>query len=37
MNREDLLNAYCAYIECLNGRDWSRLGDQVAEGVARNG
>ena len=37
MTREDLLDAYRAYIDCLNRRDWSRLGDHVAEDVARNG
>ena len=27
MDREELLERYRAYIDCLNRRDWSRLGD----------
>ena len=37
MTREELPSRYRGYIDCLNRRDWSRLGDFVAEGVRHNG
>ncbi|MER7585885.1 MULTISPECIES: ester cyclase [Bacteria] len=33
----DLRQAYRAYLDCLNARDWDRLGNYVDEGVTRNG
>jgi predicted ester cyclase len=37
MTKEELLERYRAYIDCLNRRDWSRLGDHVADKVGYNG
>lgn len=37
MTKDELSEKYQAYIDCLNRRDWSRLGDYVAEGVEHNG
>jgi predicted ester cyclase len=37
MTKQELLESYRAYIECLNRRDWSRLGDHVADEVRYNG
>ncbi len=37
MTKAELTQAYRAYIDCLNRRDWQRLGDHVADGVQRNG
>ncbi|MDQ0392660.1 ester cyclase [Labrys monachus] len=37
MTKEDLLAQYRGYIDCLNRRDWSRLGDYVADDARRNG
>lgn len=37
MTKEELLEGYRAYINCLNRRDWSRLGDHVADKVRYNG
>jgi predicted ester cyclase len=37
MTKEELLERYRAYINCLNRRDWSHLGDHVAEKVQYNG
>ena len=36
MNAVDLATVYRAYIACLNGRDWERLGDFVHDRVRRN-
>lgn len=33
----DLAALYRAYIDCLNRRDWARLGDFVAETARHNG
>lgn len=33
----DLAAAYRAYLDCLNARDWARLGDFVDADVRRNG
>ncbi len=33
----DLTALYRAYIDCLNARDWDRLGDFVAENAIHNG
>ena len=33
----DLAAAYRAYLDCLNARDWARLGDFVDAAVRRNG
>jgi predicted ester cyclase len=37
MDREELLERYRAYIDCLNRRDWSRLGDLVSDEARYNG
>ena len=37
MDREELLERYRAYIDCLNRRDWSRLGDLVSDEAQYNG
>ncbi len=37
MDREELLERYRAYIDCLNRRAWSRLGDIVSDKVRYNG
>jgi predicted ester cyclase len=37
MTKEDLAARYRAYIECLNRRDWPRLGNHVADEVRYNG
>lgn len=37
MTQEDLPSRYRGYIECLNQRDWSRLGNFVSEGTRYNG
>ena len=37
MNRDRLADTYRAYIDCLNARDWPRLGEFVAEGVRHDG
>ena len=36
MTQEDLPSRYRGYIECLNQRDWSRLGNFVSEGTRYN-
>jgi predicted ester cyclase len=33
----DLADIYRAYIACLNGQDWARLGEFVADDVSHNG
>ncbi|WP_026869718.1 ester cyclase [Inquilinus limosus] len=33
----DLSTLYRAYIDCLNRRDWTRLGDFVDDGARHNG
>ncbi|MGK9170553.1 ester cyclase [Inquilinus limosus] len=33
----DLSTLYRAYIDCLNRRDWARLGDFVDDGARHNG
>nr|WP_200840462.1 ester cyclase [Geminicoccus flavidas] len=37
MTKDELLEAYRAYIQCLNRRDWPRLGDHVADAARYNG
>jgi predicted ester cyclase len=37
MTKEVLRERYLGYIDCLNRRDWARLGDYVADEVRRNG
>ena len=37
VDREELLERYRAYIDCLNRRDWSRLGDFVSDEARYNG
>ena len=37
MTKEELLEQYRAYVDCLNRRDWSRLGDYVADKARHNG
>jgi predicted ester cyclase len=37
MDRDELLKRYRAYIDCLNRRDWSRLGDLVSDDARYNG
>lgn len=36
MTRDDLANAYRAYIACLNRQDWSALGQFVHDDVTHN-
>lgn len=36
MTKTDLVKRYRAYIDCLNRRDWSRLGDHVADNARYN-
>ncbi|WP_445680706.1 ester cyclase [Radicibacter daui] len=37
MTKDELSEKYRAYIDCLNRRDWSRLGDHVVESAEHNG
>jgi predicted ester cyclase len=37
MTKDELSEKYRAYIHCLNRRDWSRLGDHVADEARYNG
>jgi predicted ester cyclase len=37
MDKNELLERYRAYIDCLNRRDWSRLGDLVSDDARYNG
>ena len=37
MTKGELSSAYRAYIQCLNRRDWPRLGDHVADAAQYNG
>lgn len=37
MDKDELLERYRAYIDCLNRRDWSRLSDFVANDARYNG
>ena len=37
MTQEDLPSRYRGYIDCLNRRYWSRLGNFVSDGVRYNG
>jgi predicted ester cyclase len=37
VDKESLLERYRAYIDCLNRRDWSRLGDLVSDEARYNG
>ncbi|MCW6512895.1 ester cyclase [Lichenifustis flavocetrariae] len=37
MTKDELLDRYRAYIDCLNRRDWSRLGDHVGDKARHNG
>jgi predicted ester cyclase len=37
MTKDELSERYLAYIQCLNRRDWSRLGDHVADDARYNG
>ncbi|QHQ35972.1 ester cyclase [Algicella marina] len=37
MNRSDIAQRYRNYIACLNGQEWARLGDFVADDVSYNG
>jgi predicted ester cyclase len=37
MTKEELSERYRAYIQCLNRRDWSRLGDHVGDEARYNG
>jgi predicted ester cyclase len=37
VTRDDLANIYRAYIDCLNGQDWGKLGQFVHDGAAHNG
>lgn len=37
MTKDELVQAYRAYIDCLNRRDWPRLGEHVSENAQRNG
>ncbi|GAB0120027.1 ester cyclase [Acidisoma sp. 7E03] len=37
MDRDELLERYQTYIDCLNRRDWSRLGEFVSEDARHNG
>ncbi|KXF78435.1 ester cyclase [Paramesorhizobium deserti] len=37
MTRTDLSEVYRAYIACLNGQDWTRLGQFVDNEVSHNG
>ena len=37
MTQEDLPSRYRSYIDCLNRRDWSRLGNFVSDGARYNG
>jgi predicted ester cyclase len=37
LTREDIIQAYFSYIDCLNNQDWSNLHRYVAEEVAYNG
>ena len=37
MSRDALCEIYRAYIDCLNGQDWHRLGQFVDDRVAYNG
>lgn len=37
MRREDIVQAYFSYIDCLNCQDWSNLHRYVAEDVSYNG
>jgi predicted ester cyclase len=37
MKQEDLPSRYHGYIDCLNRRDWSHLGDFVSDAVCYNG
>jgi len=37
MDKDQLLERYRAYIDCLNRRGWSRLGDFVSKDARHNG
>lgn len=37
MTREEIIDAYLEYIECLNTQDWGKLQRHVAENVEYNG
>ncbi|MDO3638335.1 ester cyclase [Mycolicibacterium arseniciresistens] len=37
MSQDDLLNVYRAYLQCLNERQWPRLGEFVADQLSYNG
>ncbi len=37
MTPADLASLYRRYLDCLNRRDWARLGDFVAEDATHNG
>ncbi|WP_225767578.1 ester cyclase [Inquilinus sp. Marseille-Q2685] len=37
MTKLELLERYRAYVDCLNRRDWARLGDHVADEARYNG
>lgn len=36
MEKAELERAYRAYIDCLNARDWNRLGEHVGENALHN-
>jgi predicted ester cyclase len=37
MSQDDLLDVYRAYLQCLNERQWPRLGEFVADQLSYNG